>query len=105
MNALPGIVTALLLVAFLGVVAWAYSSRRKHDYEHLARVTQLIFAAAWQITNQTEKVSSLDRRRLKQIGYICPPCPFGCDTEIHDRAGVCPVCGMNLMPKFVMKTD
>ena len=38
MNALPGIVTALLLVAFLGVVAWAYSSRRKHDYEHLSRV-------------------------------------------------------------------
>jgi hypothetical protein len=75
------------------------------DYEHLARVTQLVLAAAWQIANQNEKVSTIDRSKLKQTGYICPPCPFGCDTEIHDRAGVCPVCGMNLMPKFVMKTD
>ena len=75
------------------------------DYEHLARVTQLVFAAAWQIANQNEKVSTIDRSKLKQVGYVCPPCPFGCDTEIHDRAGVCPVCGMNLVPKFVMKTD
>jgi Zn-dependent M28 family amino/carboxypeptidase len=75
------------------------------DYEHLARVTQLIFAAAWQIANQTEKVSSLDRSKFKQVGYICPPCPFGCDKAIHDRAGVCPVCGMNLMPHYAARTD
>ena len=70
------------------------------DYEHLARVTQLVFANLWQLANQTEKVSSIDRSRLKQVGYICPPCPFNCDTEIYDRPGVCPVCGMNLMPNL-----
>jgi hypothetical protein len=75
------------------------------DYEHLARVTQLIFAAVWQVANQNEKISSIDRRRLKQVGYVCPPCPFNCDTEAHDHAGVCPVCGMILMPKYEMKSD
>jgi hypothetical protein len=75
------------------------------DYEHLARVTQLIFAAVWQVANQNEKISSIDRRRLKQVGYVCPPCPFNCDTEVHDHAGVCPVCGMILMPKYEMKSD
>lgn len=75
------------------------------DYEHLARVTQLIFAALWQTANQTEKISNIDRRKLKQVGYVCPPCPFNCDTEIHDRAGVCHVCGMTLMPKYEIKTD
>lgn len=75
------------------------------DYEHLARVTQLVFAAAWQAANQTESISHLDRSKLKLIGYVCPPCPFDCDTEIHNHAGVCPICGMNLMPKYEMKTD
>jgi hypothetical protein len=75
------------------------------DYEHLARVTQLIFAAVWQVANQTAKISSIDRRKLKQVGYVCPPCPYNCDTQIHDHAGVCPVCGMNLMPKYEMKSD
>lgn len=34
---LAGIVTAILLVAFLAVVAWAYSARRKQDFEAAAR--------------------------------------------------------------------
>jgi hypothetical protein len=75
------------------------------DYEHLARVTQLIFAEIWQIANQTERISSVDRSKLKLVGYVCPPCPFECDTEIYDRAGICPVCGMTLMPKYEMKSD
>jgi hypothetical protein len=70
------------------------------DYEHFAGVTQLVFAAAWQVANQTAKVSPFDRAKLKQVGYICPPCPFNCDTETHAQGGVCPICGMNLMPKF-----
>jgi cytochrome c oxidase cbb3-type subunit IV len=32
-----GIVTAILLVAFLCIVAWAYSKRRKKDFEAAAR--------------------------------------------------------------------
>lgn len=75
------------------------------DYEHLSRVTQLIFAAAWQTANQTEEISQIDRSKLKLIGYVCPPCPFDCDTEIYDHAGVCPICGMNLMPKYETKND
>ncbi|HEY0458175.1 MAG TPA: M28 family peptidase [Pyrinomonadaceae bacterium] len=75
------------------------------DYDHLARVTQLIFAAAWQVANQDARISSVDRSKLKLVGYVCPPCPFDCDTEIHDRAGICPICGMTLMPKYEAKGD
>lgn len=75
------------------------------DYEHLTRVTQLVFAEIWQTANQTEKISALDRSKLKRVGYVCPPCPFNCDTEIYERNGVCPICGMSLMPKYEIKTD
>jgi len=70
------------------------------DYEHLARVTQLVFATIWQVANQNERLSSIDRNKLKLVGYVCPPCPFECDTEIYEHAGVCPVCGMHLSPKY-----
>jgi cytochrome c oxidase cbb3-type subunit 4 len=33
-----GIVTAMLLLTFLGVVAWAWSGRRKHDFDAAARL-------------------------------------------------------------------
>lgn len=75
------------------------------DYEHLARVTQLIFGTVWQVANQDARISSVDRSKLKLVGYICPPCPFECDTKIHPRAGVCPICGMNLIPKYEMKSE
>jgi cytochrome c oxidase cbb3-type subunit 4 len=35
---ITGIVTALLMVAFCGIVGWAYSSRRKADFERMARL-------------------------------------------------------------------
>ena len=35
---LSGIMTALLMVIFLGIVIWAYSSRRKRDFEEAARL-------------------------------------------------------------------
>ena len=35
---LSGIVTAILIVAFLGGVAWAWSGRRKQDFERAARM-------------------------------------------------------------------
>jgi cytochrome c oxidase cbb3-type subunit 4 len=34
---LSGIVTAILLVAFLGIVAWAWSRKRKKDFDAAAR--------------------------------------------------------------------
>ena len=33
-----GIITAILLVAFLGGIAWAWSGRRKHDFDEAARL-------------------------------------------------------------------
>jgi cytochrome c oxidase cbb3-type subunit 4 len=34
---LSGIVTAILLIAFVCIVAWAYGARRKRDFEAAAR--------------------------------------------------------------------
>lgn len=33
-----GLVTAVLLVAFLGGVAWVWSARRRHEFEEAARL-------------------------------------------------------------------
>jgi cytochrome c oxidase cbb3-type subunit 4 len=33
-----GIVTLVLLVVFLGIVIWAYSGRRKPDFDAAARI-------------------------------------------------------------------
>jgi len=33
-----GILTAVLLVLFLGIVGWAYSSRRREDFADAARL-------------------------------------------------------------------
>lgn len=70
------------------------------DYDHLSRVTQLIFATAWQVANQDARPTTVDRSKLKVVGYVCPPCPFECDGEIYSHPGECPVCGMNLIPKY-----
>ena len=34
---LSGIVTAILIVLFLGVCVWAWSPRRRHEFEAAAR--------------------------------------------------------------------
>lgn len=70
------------------------------DYEHLARVAQLVFGMAWQVGNQEARPQSVDRSRLTRVGYVCPPCGFECDSIVYDHAGECPVCGMNLVPKY-----
>ncbi len=38
LNLLRSAVTVLSLMAFVGIVAWAWSSRRKADFEEMARV-------------------------------------------------------------------
>jgi cytochrome c oxidase cbb3-type subunit 4 len=35
---LSGVFTALLLVVFIGIVVWAYSSRRRSTFEDAARL-------------------------------------------------------------------
>lgn len=37
-NTLRGIFTALALIAFIGVVVWAWSSKRKHDFDEAANL-------------------------------------------------------------------
>jgi cytochrome c oxidase cbb3-type subunit 4 len=37
-GALSGIVTAILIVLFLGVWAWAWSARRKSQFDKMARL-------------------------------------------------------------------
>ncbi|MGA9994435.1 MAG: M28 family peptidase [Pyrinomonadaceae bacterium] len=70
------------------------------DYEHLARVTQLVFGTAWQVANQDARPPGVNRSQLTLVGYVCPPCPFECDEVVYDHPGECPVCGMNLVPKY-----
>ncbi|HEY0378046.1 MAG TPA: M28 family peptidase [Pyrinomonadaceae bacterium] len=70
------------------------------DYEHLARVTRLVFATAWQVANQDARPRAPDRSQLKLDGYVCPPCGAGCDAAVYAHAGECPVCAMTLVPKY-----
>jgi hypothetical protein len=70
------------------------------DYEHLARVTQLIFGTAWQVANQDARPAGVNRSELKLIGYACPPCGLECDAALYDHPGECPVCEMSLAPKY-----
>lgn len=70
------------------------------DYEHLTRVARLIFGTAWQIANQDTRPASVNRSQLTLLGYSCPPCSYECDTEVYAHPGECPVCGMNLVPKY-----
>jgi Peptidase family M28/Heavy metal binding domain len=72
------------------------------DYDHFARVVQLVFATAWRVANQNGRPTSIERSRLTLAGYVCPPCGFSCDEEVHDRPGECPVCGMALAPKYIV---
>ncbi len=77
------------------------------DYEHFARVVQLIFANAWQVANQQSPITSVDRSKLKIEGYICEECGLECDLETRKKpfakSGVCPICGMSLVPNYVKK--
>jgi RNA polymerase subunit RPABC4/transcription elongation factor Spt4 len=37
------------------------------------------------------------------VGYVCRACNWECDNVVHSKPGTCPVCGMNLAPKFAVK--
>lgn len=73
------------------------------EYGHLTRVTQLVFATAWQVANQDARPAGVDRKRLVTEGYVCPPCPFECDDHVFEQPGLCPVCGMHLIPNVSLK--
>ena len=38
MNTFRGLTTAFLILVFLGIVVWAWSSRRKADFDEAARL-------------------------------------------------------------------
>lgn len=69
----------------------------------MARVTRLVFATAWQAANQDARLAGVDRKRLVTNGYVCPPCAFECDDRVHEHPGMCPVCGMHLVPNVKLK--
>jgi len=69
-------------------------------YDHFARVVKLVFATAWQVANQDHTTEKLARKQLTLVGYVCPPCSFECDSNVYEHPGECPVCGMNLAPKY-----
>src|SRR5215213_580160 len=71
------------------------------DYDHFARVTQLIFATAWQVANQDERPARVDKSKFTVAGYVCRPCRLACDSEVYEHPGTCPICGMNLIPRYV----
>lgn len=73
------------------------------DYDHFSRVVQLILATTWQVANQDERIAGVDRSHLSIDGYICRPCGLECDNAVHREPGSCPVCGMALIPKYVVK--
>ncbi|MEO6393724.1 MAG: M28 family peptidase [Pyrinomonadaceae bacterium] len=73
------------------------------DFEHFARVTQLIFATAWQIANQEARIAGVDRNKMTAVGYACRPCGSECDNTVYHAPGTCPVCGMTLMRKWETK--
>jgi len=73
------------------------------DYEHMARITRLILATAWEVANQDQRPRTIDRSKLTISGYVCPPCAYGCDDVVHEHAGACPVCGMGLAPRYVAR--
>lgn len=33
-----GVMTAILIIVFIGIIVWAYSSRRRRDFEEAARI-------------------------------------------------------------------
>jgi len=70
------------------------------DYTQFAQVVRLIFATAWQVANQDGRPASVLRNELVLEGYSCPACPFECDDTVYKHPGECPVCGMNLSPKY-----
>lgn len=70
------------------------------DYDHFARVVQLIFATAWQVVNQEPRIRGIDRTKLTLAGYACRPCPFACDDHVYAQPGECPICGMALVPQY-----
>ncbi|RFA31247.1 CcoQ/FixQ family Cbb3-type cytochrome c oxidase assembly chaperone [Alkalilimnicola ehrlichii] len=37
-NTFRGLITVVLMVIFIGIVLWAYSSRRKSDFDEAARL-------------------------------------------------------------------
>lgn len=73
------------------------------DYDHFSRVVQLIFATTWQVANQDARIAGVDRSHLSIEGYVCRPCGLECDKTVHQGSGSCPVCGMELVPKYVVK--
>lgn len=73
------------------------------NYEHMTLAVRLSFATAWQLANADRLPARPSREGMTLSGYACPPCNIECDGLLFKEAGACPVCGMNLYPKYEAK--
>lgn len=70
------------------------------NYEHMTSAVRLSFATVWEIANADGPPSRRSREGMVMTGYVCPPCSLECDRLLFKEAGACPVCEMNLYPKY-----
>jgi putative intracellular protease/amidase/DNA-directed RNA polymerase subunit RPC12/RpoP len=54
------------------------------------------FATIWK--GETQGTTPAQPQTMAAKGYRCPPCGLDCDKIIFDKPGVCPNCGMKLIP-------
>ena len=69
------------------------------DYDQMAINVKLIFATVWQVANQDKRLYS-EREHLTRKGFACHPCNAPCDDIVFDKPGVCPLCGMRVIPVY-----
>jgi putative intracellular protease/amidase len=54
------------------------------------------FATIWR--GETQATTPAEPQTMAAKAYRCPPCGLDCDKIIFDKPGVCPNCGMKLIP-------
>lgn len=70
------------------------------NYERMALAVRLSFATAWQVANADAPPARQSLEGMVMTGYVCSPCRLECDRLQFKEAGSCPVCEMNLYPKY-----
>lgn len=74
------------------------------DYDHMAKITKLVFSVAWDLANAAVIKSKVDRHQFVKTGkFYCPPCGCSKDKIIFDSAGICDACTMGLIPFWKRK--
>ena len=70
------------------------------DYDHMHRVTSLVFATSWQVVNQAVSIRETTSV-WKRSKYKCAPCQQPCDALVFEKPGLCPACRMVIVPRYL----